>query len=433
MYTLTNARLFDGTRMLPRTHSVTIDGNCIIAIDAAVGGETIDLGGMTLMPGMISCHFHADFLLFKLEKYFAGEQVGKEMPPGVLMAMGVRQCGVLLESGFTGYIGASASNNIDASLKIAIAEGVIPGPRIRACSRAVGTTADFNDSKKWWQVFTQPGLDIRADGPEEIRKVVREEIRRGAETIKIFPGGGHGIPSHLRNMSREEMEMVVRTAHERGAKVRAHIGHKDLILECIEMGLDIIDHGDGVDEECIDAMAKAGTYWVPSQVYSKVALELGWAHPGDDHLYQQVRRMLPIAQKAGVKILIGDDYGGVTRDFLPDDPLDHQIGNYGREFAFYGEIEGLDPSDILSWGTKNAGEALLGENNGKVGVVETGAFADLIVVDGDPLADMSILAKPQEHLKGVIRDGMMVIDRMPSQEKRPSDFSQRRQAFLLSA
>lgn len=433
MYTLTNARLFDGEKMLSGTHSVTVDGKTIAAIDRPVGGETIDLGGMTLMPGMITCHFHADFFRFTLAQFFAGEQLGKELPPGVLMAMGVRQCGVLLESGFTGYMGAAASNDIDASLKIAIAENIIPGPRIRACSRHVGTTADYNNSKNWWQVFTVPGLDARADGPDEMRKLVREEIRRGAETIKIFAGTGHGVPGRARNMSREEMEVVVKTAHERGAMVRAHVSEKYLIMECIEMGLDIIDHGDEVDEEIIEAMAKAGTYWVPSQVYSKVALDLGWAAPGDDVLYQQVRKMLPIAQKAGVKILIGDDYSGAQRDILEDDPLDHQVGNYGREFAFYNEIEGLDPADILSWGTKNAGEALLGPGRGKVGVIEAGAFADLIVIDGDPLADMSILARPRQHLKAVIRDGVMVIDRLPMPEKRPLEFSERHQALLLTA
>jgi len=387
---------------------------------------------MTLMPGMITCHFHADFFRFTLGQLFAGEQLGKEFPPGVLTAMGVRQCGVLLESGFTGYMGAAAAHDIDASLKIAIAEGIIPGPRIRACSRHVGTTADLNNSRKWWQVFTQPGLDVRADGPDEMRKLVREEIRRGAETIKIFAGTGHGVPGNARNMSHEEMEMVVKTAHERGAKVRAHVSHKNLMLECIEMGLDIIDHGDEIDEECIEAMVKAGTYWVPSQVFSKVAIDVGWASAEEVRMYDQVRKMLPLAQKAGVKILIGDDYSGAMRDIVPDDPLDHQIGNYGREFAFYNEIDGLEPADILSWGTRNAGEALLGEGNGKVGVVEAGAFADLIVVDGDPLADMSILAKPQQYLKAVIRDGAMMIDRLPSQEKRPSEFNERRQAFMLS-
>lgn len=419
MYTLTNARLFDGARMLPGTHSVAVDGNSIAGIDGAISGETIDLGGMTLMPGMITCHFHPDFYKFTLPMGFAGDQLGKEFPPGVMMAMGVRQCGVLLESGFTGYIGASASNDIDACLKIAIAENIIQGPRIRACSHHIGTTADSNDSKKWWQKFTEQGTDLYADGPDAMRKLVREEIRRGAETIKIFASNGHGIPGRgVRNMSYDEIEAVVKTAHERNVKVRAHLNDKTMILECIAMGLDIIDHGDEIDEECIEAMVKAGTMWVPSLVYPKCFIDLGWADEKTLHWYDHVRKTLPLAQRAGVRILIGDDYSGVFRDALPDDPLDHQVGNYGREFAYYAAIDGLESADVLSWGTKNAGEAMLDEGKGKVGVVEAGAFADLIVVDGDPLADLSILARPEQHLKAVIRDGAMLIDRLPPQNRR---------------
>jgi imidazolonepropionase-like amidohydrolase len=125
-----------------------------------------------------------------------------------------------------------------------------------------------------------------------------------------------------------------------------------------------------------------------------------------------VRKMLPLAHKAGVKVLVGDDYSGVFRDMIEDDPLDHKVGNYGREFAMYGALDGLSPADVLSWGTKNAGEALVGAP-GQLGVIAPGALADLIVVDGDPLADLSLLANPQQALKAVIRDGAMVIDRLP--------------------
>jgi len=121
--------------------------------------------------------------------------------------------------------------------------------------------------------------------------------------------------------------------------------------------------------------------------------------------------VLPAAQEAGVRILIGDDYSGVFRNMLKDDPLDHQVGNYGREFAYYGAVDGLSPADVLSWGTSNAGQLLV-DPPARVGVVETGALADLILVDGDPLTDLSLLARPDESLKAVIRDGSFVIDRL---------------------
>jgi imidazolonepropionase-like amidohydrolase len=421
MLTLTNARLFDGGALLPGRRSVTLDENRIVAVDEQppAGAErTIDLGGLTLMPGLITCHLHADFYKFTLAEGLAGEPLGKELPPGVLMAIGVRTCQVLLESGFTGYVGASCSNDVDAQLKIAIAEGIVPGPRIRACSHHLGTTADLNDSRKWWRRFTAPGTDLFVDGPDDMRRQVREEIRRGAETIKFFASTGHGFGGRtVRNMSREEIQTLVETAHQRGAKVRTHVSDKAMILECLELGVDVIDHGDEVDEEVIEAMAKANAFWVPSQIYTKSLIDLGWGDPGAQAAYDNVLKMLPLAQKAGVRILVGDDYSGVLRDILPDDTLDHQVGRYGREFGFYGALEGLTPAEVLSWGTKNAGELLAGAA-GQVGVVEPGALADLIVVEGDPLADLSLLARPQEALKAVIRDGAFVIDRLPPQARR---------------
>jgi cytosine/adenosine deaminase-related metal-dependent hydrolase len=140
-------------------------------------------------------------------------------------------------------------------------------------------------------------------------------------------------------------------------------------------------------------------------------IDLGWAEPGLAEKQANVRAMLPGAQAAGVRILIGDDYSGVFRTALEDDPLDHEVGNYGREFAFYGAFDGLSPEQVLSWGTANAGQALTGGRDA-LGVIEAGALADLTIVDGDPLADLSILARPQEHLRAVIRDGAFVIDRL---------------------
>ena len=416
-WALTNARLFDGNRMLPGRRSVSIDGNRIAAIGERSKSDmekNVDVGGMTVMPGMITCHLHPDFYKFTLAQGLAGDPLGKEFPPGVMMAMGVRTCRVLLESGFTGYVGASCSNDVDAQLKIAIAEGIIPGPRIRACGHHIGTTADLNDSKLWWRSYHTPGTDIFVDGPDALRKTVREEIRRGAETIKIFASRGHGFPSKtIRNMDRDEIAAIVQAAHHRGAKVRAHVSDKDMILECIELGVDIIDHGDETDRDCIEAMVKAGTFWVPSLIYAKLLLELGWGEPVGvtQPLFDSVRKVLPMAQEAGVRILIGDDYSGVFRDIVKDDPLDHQVGCYGREFAYYSAIDGLSAANVLAWGTKNAGELLVDAPQ-TVGVIAPGALADLIVVDGDPVADPALLARPEQVLKAVIRDGVAVIDRL---------------------
>jgi imidazolonepropionase-like amidohydrolase len=423
MITLTNARLFDGRTMRPGKWFVTLDGDRIASVSdkPAAAGDVIDLGGMTLMPGLITGHFHADFYKFDLAAAMRGDQLGKELPPGVGMAMGVRQCKVLLDSGFTGYIGAGCANDVDASLKIAIAEGIVPGPRILACGHHVGTTGDANAALKWWQEYKTPGIDVVADGPAALRALVRDEIRRGVEVVKIFASPGHLVSPHRgpQNMALDEIEAVVDAAHQRGAKVRAHVCNKPVILQCLKAGVDIIDHADELDEEIIELMVETGACWVPSLTFTRVLLDIGVPDPGGDYAsaWARLPPLLPVAQKAGVKIMIGDDYSGVMRGVLEDDPLDHQVGRYGRELAFYGAMEGLSPADVLSWGTKNPGELFSGPG-GKVGVVEAGALADLIVVDGDPMADLSIFSRPNETLKAVIRDGALVIDRLPPQNRR---------------
>lgn len=415
MLTLTNAKVFDGSRMLQGLHSVRLEGNRIAAVDPlqrVEGGTVLDVQGMTLMPGLITCHLHPDFFKFTLAQGMSGERPGNEFPPGVMMAIGVRTCRVLLESGFTGYVGAACAHNIDAQLKIAIAEGIIPGPRIRACSHHIGTTADLNDSPKWWRRFESPGVDLFVDGPEDLRKRVREEIRCGAETIKIFASSGHGFDGRAtRNMARDEIAAVVNAAHALNVRVRAHVSDRDMILECIELGVDVLDHADDLDERCIEAMAKAATFWVPSLIYPKCLLELGWGDARMQPRYDHVRRMLPLAQQAGVRMLVGDDYSGVFREVLKDDPLDHQVGCYGREFSYYAAIDGLSAPDVLAWGTKNAGELLSGAP-GQLGIVQPGAVADLIVVEGDPTLDPALLSQPAQTLKLLLRDGTVVLDRI---------------------
>jgi imidazolonepropionase-like amidohydrolase len=416
MTIFTNARVFDGRKLLRGRRTVTVEGNRVASISDTPSGEAraIDLGGMTLMPGLITCHYHADFYKFTIAQGMAGDHLGKELPPGVLMAIAIRNAGVLLDSGFTGYVGAACGHDIDAQLKLAIAEGIVPGPRIRACSPHLGTTADLNDVGKWWRGMDSPGTDVRGDGPDELRKLVRQFVKRGAETIKIFASDGHGFPGRThRNMDRDEIASIVKAAHGRGAIVRAHCADKAMILECIELGVDVIDHGDEVDSEFIRAMADAGTFWVPSLIYPRCLLELGWGSPdgSTQRLYDNVRRHLPAAQEAGVRIVIGDDYSGVFRELIENDPLDHQVGRYGGEIPYYAAIEGLSADQVLAWGTSNAGYLLTGGAD-RLGTVEPGALADLIVVDGDPVAEPGLLARPESALKAVMRDGALVIDRL---------------------
>lgn len=425
MIKFANASLFDGTSMRPGRFKVAVEGDKILSVDVDDGPPaqgSIDLQGMTLMPGMITGHLHPDFYKFTFEHNRTGVMLGTELPPGVLMAIAMRTCNILLRSGFTGYLGASCSNDIDAQLRLAISEGIMRGPRIRACGHHMSTTGGVNDHPKWWLRTIIPGQDLFADGPQELRKLVREDIRRGAQTIKIFASTGHGFPGKefaARDMSRDEIEAVVNAAHERGAKVRAHVADKAMMMECIELGVDILDHGDNIDAECIDMMVKKGSYWVPSAISIKTLIDLGFGNDLMRSEYANVLKMLPVAQAAGVRILAGDDYSGIYRDIVENDPLDHQLGCYARELSYYSAIEGICPADVLGWVTRNPGE-LLGENGAKVGVIEPGAIADLIVVNTDPTQDIDALARAEETIKAVICNGEMLLDRISGRLAEPA-------------
>ena len=217
MVTLTNARVFDGRAMLPgpprRDPRRQADRLHRRAHRFAVGR-----GGRRRRHDRAPRAHHAVTCTptSTSSTIGAGEQPGKELPPGVMMAIGVRTCRVLLESGFTGYVGASCAHDIDAQLKMAIAQDIIPGPRIRACGHHIGTTGDMNNRPPWWKAYETPGVDIAADGPDELRKLVRQEIARGVETIKIFASAGHGAaqPHDAEHVAR-------RDRHDRRDRARA--------------------------------------------------------------------------------------------------------------------------------------------------------------------------------------------------------------------
>ena len=274
-----------------------------------------------------------------------------------MMAIGVRTCRVLLESGFTGYVGASCAHDIDAQLKMAIAQDIIPGPRIRACGHHIGTTGDMNNRGAVVEGLRDAGPRPRRRRPRRAAEAGPPgDQPRASRRSRSSPAPGTASPNRTdaQHVPRRDRRRSSTTAHERGAKVRAHVADREMILECIELGVDVIDHGDEIDDEIIEQMVAAGHLLGAEP---RLPLE-----PVRGRLRRAVRRdaasstttcarCCPMAQQAGVRILVGDDYSGVFRTLIEDDPLDHQVGNYGREFAFYGEIDGLSPADVLSWGT----------------------------------------------------------------------------------
>ena len=412
----------DGTR--PRT-TVVVDERRITAVrpDARDAGESesrqategaevdaprdgdrvVDLAGRTLMPAMVSSHFHATYH----ELGSKPAPFGLEEPPALQAVRAAHHLELLLRCGFTGAVSAGAPFAIDASMKAAIVEGLFPGPRLMAGSRDVSTTGHAGDkSFAWYWDVGARGAINRSDGPAEFRRAVREEVKEGAEIIKMFVTGGHGTvaPAEQTEMTREEITAGIEAAHQRGALVRGHIANREALHMALDAGIDVVDHGDGLDEAAIERMVAAGTYLVPSQLFpARFAELMGGAGGGLGFTASMTAEMeralavLPVANAAGVKLLVGDDYGAIG--------LPH--GRYAEELEFYVKEAGIAPLDVLRWATRNGFE-LMGRGH-ELGSVREGYLADLLVVDGDPLSDIAVL-QDTDHLLAIMKGGTLVKD-----------------------
>lgn len=397
----TNATLLDGdSAARPRT-TLIVEGERIAEVVEGTAppprptDTVFDLNGATLMPGMVQSHYHASYTDIGPHSM----PVGMEAPPAFQTLRAARNLRLALHAGFTSVISAGAPYAIDAACKLAVEQGLIEGPRIVAGSRDVSTTGHCQD---WWQWHWGPGSSAQthiADGPEAFRRAIREEIKRGAEIIKMFITAGHGIPGQPdgMDMSEAELRMAIDTAHERGVRIRGHIANRDSILTAVRCGIDVIDHGDGLDQQCIDAMLERGTFLVPSMLYvQRVAQLVGGAHGAAmQQPIDRMREILPVANRCGLRMTIGDDFGA--------QPLDH--GNYADELAFYVQEAGIPPLDAIRWATRFGAE-MMGRGH-ELGLLKPGYLADLLVVEGDPLRDIAVL-RAGGGIRAVMKGGCFV-------------------------
>jgi len=401
------ANLIDGRNAPKKNATVVVEGQRITAVgtngDApkpAANDVVYDLAGRSLMPGMVQCHYHVAYdnidTLFDLDM---------KHPPTMLTLIAAKNAELLLRSGFTGAVGAGTLHNIDVTLKRAINKGLITGPRFMACGRDVVTTGDSVDFHPSWWKLQMEGLGLICDGPDEFRKAVRDEIKQGVDIIKLYPTGGHGLawPADVMTMTVDEMKSAADTAHERGKKIRGHIISKRGILAALEAKLDVIDHGDMMDEECIEGMVQQGTFVAPSLYFPYLMVEQKRrtgkaAFPGVDEMERGLEhsyRMVPTAHAAGVKLLIGDDFGTYA--------MPH--GDYAKELEAYVKGAGIPALDVIGWATRNGAE-LLGMKD-DLGTIEAGKLADLLVVNGDPVMDIAVL-QDRGKLDVIMKDGKFV-------------------------
>lgn len=405
---LKHAKVIDGVGGSTQNATVVIVGDRIasIAHGRVEGGSddtVIDLTGRTVMPGMCIGHFHAEY--DKLAT-IPGLNQGSERPPGVAMAYAIKNMKIALHAGFTSAIGAACAYDIDICLEMAMAEGVCEGPRLVPASPHIVATGAHAYKTPWWIEAKNLGLEQgQCTGADEFRRFIRTQAHRGVRMMKIMPSGGHGFPhtKGMRNLTREELRTAVEAAHERGTSIRAHVNYSDQVLECVKAGVDLIDHADDLNDECIEAMVKHGTYYCPTIGLTIMAirwdktkpiLELLNYYPKDEAYITKMAHILQRAQKAGVKMLIGDDYGPF-HGFLPD--------FWGNEINMFIDELKFDPAAVVEIITSNGARFF----NGETGVISPGKLADLLVLNFDPLKDgFKGFSDPATNMLAVMKGGV---------------------------
>lgn len=403
---LTNVNLLDGLNPAVSGATVVVDGERIAAVHGhdevvtpAADDVVVDAGGRTVIPGMATCHFHSTYL----DLGSRATPYGYDHPPAIQALIAARNLKAALASGFTTAVSAGASHDIDPAMATAIATGMIPGPRFVPGSRELSTTGHANDNTPpHWNLQSTAAMRL-CDGPDEFRKGVRTEVRAGARVIKLFVTGGHltTVDKHRTEMTRDELAAAIETAHERDVLIRGHITNKAAIMMAIELGVDIVDHCDDIDDEVIAALAETGTFMVPSVRLPEVVLEQHGAWMGPDAvaaMRDDLARMYELllkADAAGVRILVGDDYGAAG--------LPH--GAYSGELASYVTNAGMSPLDVLRWAAPN-GAALVGREH-ELGTIAPGKLADLVVLDADPSVDVTVLGDAT-HVVAVLIGGATV-------------------------
>ena len=372
---------------------ILIEGQTIVSVSSGTevpgGAEVIDLSQYTVLPGLMDAHTHV-LLNGDITAEDYDVQLLKESIP-YRAILGARNARIALEHGFTTIrdLETEGAMYADVDVKQAIVNGEVPGPRMQVATRAMTPTGMYPLLGYSWELKVPTGVQY-VDGVDGARKAVREQVMYGADWIKYYSDRKYhlesdGVLHSMVNFTDEEAKAIVEESHRLGKRVAAHAIGADGIAAALRAGADTIEHGDGLTDALLDEMAKKGVYWVPTITVG------AYVAPGRGGSWTKMVDLERIAfQKAlkkNVKIVLGTDAGG----------FDWKELNQAKEFEYYVQY-GMSPMQAIRSATSMASE-LLGWKD-KVGTVEAGKWADMVAVSGDPLKDITELARVKFVMKG---------------------------------
>jgi imidazolonepropionase-like amidohydrolase len=357
-------------------------------------GAVLDAGGMTVMPGLVDAHVHVNAATADLAAIEA-------WPPSYLTAHAAGILRGMLDRGFTTVRDVAGA---DFGIAAAVAEGLLPGPRVLFGGRALSQTGGHGDSRPPGRAVLDrhpcaPSLTVIADGVTEVRRAAREQLRRGAHHVKVMLSGGVASPTDRIDSvqySMEELRAVVDEARAANRYVTGHAYTAAAVNRGLEAGVGCIEHGNLMDASSVELFRSTGAFYVPTlATYAALASEgLEQGMPADQHakvfeVLDAGLAALELAHRAGLPIVYGTDLlGGMHRRQLTELTLRAQV---------------QPAADVLRSATTVA--ARLVGLEGRIGVVAPGAFADLLVVDGNPLERLEVLTDPDRHLRLVMAAG----------------------------
>lgn len=407
-----NGTLIDGRGGPPiQDGAVTIDNGRIVYAGQRSGAQMdptsqkIDAKGGTILPGLIESHFHATY--FNVAQL---EDLDIKYPVEYVTILASVNAQLLLECGYTSARSGGCLFNVDVWLQKAIDADLILGPRLATSGREICSMGGLMDWNPDFRKIGMEGLVFCINGAEEAIKAVRALVKDGVEWVKTYPTGDAASPDindhHTLCMTFEEMHAVVKTAHNHGLKVTGHCRATEGIKNALRAGYDTIEHGTFMDDEALDLLLSRNVPVVPGLYFEQASIDRGPEFGLSKRVIAGHQETLEGGAESYRKIIAAGGRLGMGGDFgFAWNPH----GDYAKELTFFVKYVGLEPLTVLGCATRTGAEILGREK--ELGTLEPGKLADVLVVDGDVLSEISILENRNRFIAvmqgGVVKAGQL--------------------------